>query len=331
MSLHRSNVLVGVLVGVTALLSAAAAPAKKVPIAKQCRLECPATIAACISNGGKKARCRRQTLRACRQTRLAACLPTTTTTTTSTTTSTIVLGDPPTLTRVDPDNGLVNLPSSGVRITGTNLRPAAKVTVAGVTVPVANCNYSGVPTRIVCTVPAGTTPGTGEVMVTNPDTQIAILPDAWTYTTVANDVDFCNVQFPKDQVADGEGALPVNTPLDVTGRVLKTGLTDVNATVAPGVLAQLGLSPRNPTGADADPTASNSWRYFDAAPSPGYDFTTDEDEYIATVTPTATGTYLYAYRFSLDGGRSWNYCDGDDFNDGFEAADLSVMSVVPAP
>jgi len=178
-------------------------------------------------------------------------------------------------------------------------------------------------------VPAGTVAGPADVMVTNPDTQVAVLPGAWTYTTVVDAVDFCNVEYPKDQLPDSEGALPVNTPLDVTGRILESGLTDTFDTAAPGVRAQLGLSPRNPTGADLDPTTSNSWRYFDAVPNPDYDFTQDEDEYIATVTPTATGSYLYAYRFSLDGGRSYSYCDGDDFNDGFEADDLSQMSVVP--
>lgn len=331
MSNRSSQVLIVVLVSALVPLSAGDVAAKKVPLAKQCRLQCPATIDACISAGGKKAKCRRQTLAACRKTKLAFCLPTTTTTTstTSTTTSTIVLGDPPTITRIDPNNGLVGLPASGVRITGTNLRPAAQVSIGGQPVPVASCNYTGVPTRIVCTVPPGNAAGPADVMVTNPDTQAAVLPDGWTYTTVVDAVDFCNVQDPKDQLPDSEGPLPVNTPLDVTGRVLKVGLTDTFDTVAPGVRAQLGLSPRNPAGLDLDPTTSNSWRYFDAAPNPGYDFTADEDEYIATITPTATGSYLYAYRFSLDGGRSYTYCDADDTNDGFEAADLSQMSVVP--
>src|SRR5262249_57243248 len=52
-----------------------------VSLRRQCRLTCKDTINACVAAGGKRPRCRRQTLRRCRLEGLVACGGAATTTT----------------------------------------------------------------------------------------------------------------------------------------------------------------------------------------------------------------------------------------------------------
>ena len=51
---------------------------------KECRLSCGATVEACVAQGGKRRRCKRQALKSCRKQGLAICTVTTTTTTLAT-------------------------------------------------------------------------------------------------------------------------------------------------------------------------------------------------------------------------------------------------------
>jgi hypothetical protein len=71
------------------------------------------------------------------------------------------------------------------------------------------------------------------------------------------------------------------------------------------------------------------WEYVDAA----YGLqAADEDEYEAALTaPGTPGEYAYAYRFSLDGGESFTYCDTDGAGSGeglaFEPERLGLLTV----
>jgi hypothetical protein len=83
------------LVLVLSLLTLYVRPAPAVSLRRQCRLQCKATIDACVGKGGGRRRCRRDTLRLCRHTGLAVCLGGATTTTTvasGTTTTTLTSG-----------------------------------------------------------------------------------------------------------------------------------------------------------------------------------------------------------------------------------------------
>lgn len=55
------------------------------------------------------------------------------------------------------------------------------------------------------------------------------------------------------------------------------------------------------------------------------------DEFQASFVAPAPGMYAYAYRFSVDGGGRWTYCDTDGAgaNGGltFESGNLGVMTV----
>ena len=61
----------------------------------------------------------------------------------------------------------------------------------------------------------------------------------------------------------------------------------------------------------------------------------NDDEYQATFVAPAAGSYRYAYRFSVDGGSTWTYCDanGSGSNAGlsFEMTHVPALTVTAAP
>lgn len=139
----------------------------------------------------------------------------------------------------------------------------------------------------------------------------------------ALEADYCNVQFPLSlEVATG-----ASTGL-VYGRLYEAGVTDA-AGPSPNVLAQLGFGP-----ASANPQYQAGWSWTNAT----YNVQSgDSDEYQASFTAPAAGSYRYAYRFSLDRGVSWTLCDENagDFGAGsnaglsFELASLPQLTVTP--
>jgi len=68
-----------------AVVVVASAPlvTRAVSLRKECKLSCGGTIDACVTDGGRRRKCKRQTLKRCRQEGLAVCTPSTTTTTSS--------------------------------------------------------------------------------------------------------------------------------------------------------------------------------------------------------------------------------------------------------
>jgi hypothetical protein len=63
----------------------------------------------------------------------------------------------------------------------------------------------------------------------------------------------------------------------------------------------------------------------------------NDDEYMATILAPAIGSapvlYDYTFRFSLDGGDSWTYCDidgaGSNMNLSFDPALVGLLTVTP--
>jgi hypothetical protein len=97
------------------------------------------------------------------------------------------------------------------------------------------------------------------------------------------------------------------------------------------VLAELGYGPLS-----SDPTGNLSWTWFGASFNTQYG---NDDEYMASFTaPTVAidTQYAYAYRFSLDAGAHYTYCDTDGAgtNSGlsFDPNLLGLMTVnAPTP
>ena len=133
-------------------------------------------------------------------------------------------------------------------------------------------------------------------------------------------VGFCQIQFPSSlTIESGESA-------NIYGRVYVDGCTDGGAECV-GVQAEAGFG--DPS---VDPSASpSSYTWASASYNAGH--TSDNnDEYDASITAPAVGSYAYGYRFSVDSGATWTYCDlngGNDVgNGGISVAELGPMDVV---
>ena len=140
-------------------------------------------------------------------------------------------------------------------------------------------------------------------------------------SNLANEIDYCKTQFPLTLSLSAASTSPV-----VYGQVYEAGVTDASG-ASPLITAQLGYGP-----ATVNPEYEYGWTWVTAT------FNTqsgNNDEYQATFTAPAAGTYRYGYRFSLDGGANWTYCDNAQGDEGagsnpgltFSFESLGVMTV----
>jgi hypothetical protein len=133
----------------------------------------------------------------------------------------------------------------------------------------------------------------------------------------AYEADYCNLQSP----ATISVAANATTGL-IYGRIFEAGLT-ATAGAPPGVLAQVGWGATT-----INPSIQSGFQYVNAT----YNVQVgNDDEFQASLTPTMAGTYSYVYRFSLDGGAHWTYCDldGAGSNSGltFDTAQFGTLTV----
>jgi len=88
---------------------------------------------------------------------------------------------------------------------------------------------------------------------------------------------------------------------DVYGKIYLAGVTDSQSTPVEGITAQLGYG-----NLGTNPSSHISWTWENATPNvPAA--TGNDDEFIASLLPTAIGTFSYTYRYSSDGGSTWFY------------------------
>lgn len=72
-----------------------------------------------------------------------------------------------------------------------------------------------------------------------------------------------------------------------------------------GLLGEVGHGPNG-----THPAREGAWRFFPAEPdSSGVDVPLDVYPFIGRLPIPTTGEYAFCFRFSMDGGRSWLYCD----------------------
>jgi hypothetical protein len=130
------------------------------------------------------------------------------------------------------------------------------------------------------------------------------------------EADFCNIQFPTDDI---QVALGDPTRL-IFSQFFENGLTNAtNGGPAPGVLVEFGLS-RN----DSPQSLSD----FVFAPGPVFNVEANNgsnDEYRHSFTPTTQGTFRFLFRYSLDGGLNWTACDEDGAGSN-DALDLNIAA-----
>ncbi len=181
-------------------------------------------------------------------------------------------------------------------------------------------------TTMTCTAPARSTPLRGDVVVNSaPATGLApaVLVNGWTYLVSDNGaVDFCNLQSPTSLAV----AANVQTG-PIFGQVFEAGVTDTGD-FNPAITAELGFGPDT-----TNPTTANGWTFATAVGNPGFT-NPSNDEYMGTLLFPTAGSFRFTYRFSLDGGLHFTYCDstGNGSNgdlDGFQLANTGVATVGP--
>lgn len=137
-------------------------------------------------------------------------------------------------------------------------------------------------------------------------------------------ISFCQTELMATQIEPGM------TTMDITGTVYVAGITNM-AGQGNGITAELAWGPRN-----QDPS---TWTEF---VSPSYLEDADglnpgdlaNDRYAGQITVANEGDYGFAYRFSLDGGASYSWCDvdGSDGTEmGFQADRVGALNVSTAP
>ncbi|HEX2755331.1 MAG TPA: alpha-amylase family glycosyl hydrolase, partial [Candidatus Limnocylindrales bacterium] len=108
---------------------------------------------------------------------------------------------------------------------------------------------------------------------------------------------------------------------NVYGQVWIDGATNQPG-ATPSLTAQLGFGPDN-----SDPDGNPAWQWVEAA------FNTDagnNDEFVASLLPEATGTFDYAYRYSVTAGRDWVYADLDGIGNGYSTGQAGDLTVIPS-
>ena len=218
------------------------------------------------------------------------------------------------LDTIDPDNALASTNLTGAVLTGSGFTSATTVSVGGAAAT--NCNLLS-PTRLRCDLPARGTPAHVDVVVTR-GSDSSTLTGGFTWTGVSSAVNWCDVQYPPNATAPANTASPY-----IYGQVYQPGVTNTSNTPAAGIGAQLGWG-----AAGSDPRTDNGWRFVAALPNPAYDFAQNNDEYYARVA-LPPGTYGYVYRFTVDGGLHYTYCDLDTANNGFDPTREGTLTVTP--
>ena len=172
--------------------------------------------------------------------------------------------------------------------------------------------------RIDVTTAAAFLPGAVDVIVQNPSGEEVRLDDAFTYTeSIVPTLDSCEITN-----ADPVDAITGELSPVITSILEGVGVTDRSGRVTE-VIGEVGY------GADED--------YFSYTFSPlnfnrdinGADGTPQMDEYRASMTIPAAGSYRYVTRFKLLGS-DWIYCDLDRSDDTLFVAELGHIEVTDA-
>jgi len=136
---------------------------------------------------------------------------------------------------------------------------------------------------------------------------------------VSSEADYCVLQFPTTEQTVTAGTA---TSL-IYGRIYENGVTDP-AGASLSVTAQVGYGPDT-----VNPSTQSGWTWSPAVFNAQFG---NDDEYQSVITaPLTPGKYRFGYRFSLDSGTTWTYCDtnGAGSNGGltFETTKLPVLTV----
>jgi len=130
-------------------------------------------------------------------------------------------------------------------------------------------------------------------------------------------IDWANLQYPA-AITRTISATPTE---NIYGQVWISGVTILPG-ATPGLLAQAGYGP-----AGTNPDGHTDWIWVAAAFNGQAGMGGENDEFVTTFMPEATGVFDYAYRYSTDGGATWLYADLDGTGNGYATAQAGVLTV----
>ena len=118
-------------------------------------------------------------------------------------------------------------------------------------------------------------------------------------------------------------SIPSGDAVTATGRVLVTALSAAGGPT-PGLKGQVGIGT-----AGTNAATSLGWGWKDATFAQDV-IASQEDEFTATVHPAYTGSRAVSFRFSMDDGGTWTYCDlNGSAVSGYEINQQSSLTVSP--
>ncbi|MFC1890726.1 lamin tail domain-containing protein [Thermodesulfobacteriota bacterium] len=223
-------------------------------------------------------------------------------------------GDP-TVTLVIPDNGL-DVGGEIIDIRGSGFAGATDVLLDGV-----SCAQWSLldDNTIECTTPPHPHGEVDVTVVVGPES--GTLTNGFIYTGLAShphDPEWCDLHWPASILAEAGTWTEI-----IYGRVIEPGTTGYGCP-ATGSYADLwgevGYGPPA-----SDPSTEPGWTWTRAFCSEPIGAA---DEYVQTLTVPTPGDYAFGYRFSIDRGHTYMYCDFDPgTTDGFDVEDLGSLVV----
>ncbi len=215
----------------------------------------------------------------------------------------------PKILSISPDKGVVE-GGTEVTINGSDFASGAKVYIGEECDNVIFVSAS----KLTCKTKPHKK-GVVDVTVKNPDGQQDTLSGGFTYFEEHPMVDWCNLQWPY------EITVIINSESDaIYSQVFEEGVTEA-AGQGSGIKGQLGFG-----GISDDPTIDPAkWAWVDTT----YNVDSgNNDEYLANLKPASSGVFAYAFRYTMDDGQTWVYCDKDGSANGFSMDQTGRMTVV---
>ncbi|WP_224240688.1 Ig-like domain-containing protein [Hyalangium gracile] len=245
-----------------------------------------------------------------------------------------------TVTGMTPDDGPATAGALNITVTGTDFSPGSSAPTQFASLSATFGQNGSRPCTVVsstqatCTAVSNRLNAVEKVDVTFTNSPVVGVPDvvlsqAFTYTgnenetNSGNEADFCNLQSPASIIVAANSASPV-----IYGQLYEAGITEQPGPPG-GWIAEVGYG-----NASTDPRSNNTWRFFPASYNPSHQ--SNNDEFMGTfVAPsyslTTPNNYAFTFRFSVDNGMRWTYCDlnGAGTNTGltFESTQLGTMTV----
>ena len=219
-------------------------------------------------------------------------------------------GGDPGITSYSPVSGKVG---SQIVIEGRNLSLTSKVCFGETCVTPRSEDVSADSVKV--TVPDGSGSSLVTIIVDNKRLTVGM----FTYLEEAkpNEVDWCQTVYAKSPIVIGD-------PIDAYAQVYEPGVTGKDG--SHNLKVEIGIADESET----DP-ARISWFNEDTTTLNEGFVSDSNDEYMAKSVDFPIGSWLFAFRFSIDDGKTWTMCDSDGSQNGFSMDKMHRIDVTSVP